>query len=45
MYIDKLDNTFKKYSETYHKTIKINPADEYSSANIDFGIKDIEERS
>ena len=44
MYIDKSDDIVKKYSEAYHKTIKLNPSDEYSNANIDFGIKDIEER-
>ena len=27
VYIDRLDDTIKKYSKTYHSTIKMKPAD------------------
>ena len=36
MYINKLDNIFSKYNNTYHKTIKVKPADTKQSTYIDF---------
>ena len=35
VYIDKLDDIFNKYNNTYHNTIKIKPADVESSTYID----------
>ena len=35
MYIDKLDDIVNKYNNTYHSTIKMNPADVKSSTYID----------
>ena len=37
VYIDKLDDIVNKYNNTYHKTIKIKPADVKHNAYIDFG--------
>ena len=34
VYIDKLDDTFNKYNNTYHSTIKIKPIDVKSNASI-----------
>ena len=34
MYVDKLDDVVNKYSNTYHKTIKIKPADIKSNKYI-----------
>ena len=42
MYIDKLDDVVKEYSNTYHITIKMKPTDVYSSTYVDCGIKNIE---
>ena len=36
VYIDKLDNIVNKYSNTYHRTIKMKPVDVKSSTYIDF---------
>ena len=36
MNIDKLDDIVNKYSNTYHRTIKINPVDVKSSTCTDF---------
>ena len=36
MYINKLDDIFSKYNNTYHKTIKVKPADTKQSTYIDF---------
>ena len=36
MHICKLDDILNKYSNIYHRTIKIEPVDLKSSANIDF---------
>ena len=36
MYIDKLDDIVNKYSSTYHRTIKMKPADVNPSIYIDF---------
>ena len=36
MYIDKLDDIVNRYNNTYHRTIKIKPADINSSTYIDF---------
>ena len=36
MYIDKLDNTVKKYSNTYHRTIKIKTYYVNSSTYFEF---------
>ena len=35
MYIDKLDDIVNKYNNTYHRTIKMKPADVKPSAYID----------
>ena len=35
MYIDKLDDIVNKYNNTYHKKIKIKPADVKQSTYID----------
>ena len=35
-YIDKLDDIVNEYSNTYHRTIKLNPVDIESSMYIDF---------
>ena len=42
VYIDKLDNIFNKYNNTYHRTIKVKPVDVKSSTYIDFGIENNE---
>ena len=36
MHIDKLDDIVKKYNKTYHKTIKMKPADVTDNTYIDF---------
>ena len=36
VYIDKLDEIVYKYNNTYHRTIKMKPADVKSSMYIDF---------
>ena len=36
VYIDKLDDIVKKYNNTYHKTIKMKPADVKDNTYIDF---------
>ena len=36
MYIDKLDEIVNKYNHTYHRTIKMKPADGNPSTYIDF---------
>ena len=36
MYIDKLDEILNKYSNTYHRTIKMKPVDVKPSIYIDF---------
>ena len=36
VYIDKLDEMVNKYINTYHRTIKMNPADENPRMYIDF---------
>ena len=36
VYIDKVDVIVNKYSNTYHKTIKMNPIDANSSTYFDF---------
>ena len=36
VYIDKLDDVVNKYSNTYHRTTKMNPVDIKSSTYIDF---------
>ena len=36
MYINKLDDMVNRYNNTYHSTIKINPADIKSSTYINF---------
>ena len=36
VYIDKLDDTVNKYSNKYHRTIKMRPVDVKSSTYIDF---------
>ena len=36
VYIDKLDDIVKKYNKTYHKTIKMKPADVTDNKYIDF---------
>ena len=36
MYIDKLDEILNKYSNTYHRTIKMKPVDVNPSIYIDF---------
>ena len=35
MYIDKLNDIFNKYNDTYHNTIKMKPVDVKSSTCID----------
>ena len=37
MYIDKLDDVVNRYNNTYHKTIKMKPADVKPNKNINFG--------
>ena len=37
MYIDRLGNTFNKYNNTYHGTIKIKPVIVKDNTYIDFG--------
>ena len=39
MYIDKLDDTVNKYSNTYHRTIKMRPVDVKSNTYIDFNVE------
>ena len=36
VYIDKLDNIVSKYNNTYHRAIKIKPADVRNNTHIDF---------
>ena len=36
VYIDQLDDMAKKYNNTYHRTIKMKPADVKPSMYIDF---------
>ena len=43
MYIDKLDGIVNKYSDTYHRTIKIKYFDVKSSIYIDFDKKNNKE--
>ena len=37
VYIDKLDGIVNEYNNTYHRTIKMKPADVKDNAYIDFG--------
>ena len=37
--IDKLDDTVNKYSNTYHRTIKMRPVDVKSNTYIDFNVE------
>ena len=37
VYIDKLDYIANKYNNTYHRTIKMKPADVKDNTYIDFG--------
>ena len=39
MHIDKLDDVFDKYNNTYHRTIKIKSIDVKSSRGIDLGVE------
>ena len=39
MYIDKLDDIFDEYYNTYHTAIKLNPADVKLSTYFDFGVE------
>ena len=39
LYIDKLDDIVNKYSNTYHSTIKMMPADVGSNMSINFDKK------
>ena len=43
VYIDKLDEIVNKCSNTYHRTININPVDVKSSIYIDFNKENINE--
>ena len=36
VYIDRLDNIVKEYNNTYHKSIKMKPADVKDNTYIDF---------
>ena len=36
MYIDKLDDIVSEYNNTYHRTIKMKPADVEDNTYIDF---------
>ena len=38
-YIGKLNDIVNEYNNTYHRTIKMNPADVKSSTYIDFGLE------
>ena len=38
-YIGKLNDIVNEYNDTYHRTIKMNPADVKSSTYIDFGLE------
>ena len=39
MYIDKLDDIVKEYSNTYHTSIKMKPVDVKNNTYIDFKIE------
>ena len=39
MYIDKLDNIVSEYNNTYHRTIKMKPADVKNNNDIDSKFK------
>ena len=39
MYVDKLDDLVNEYNNTYHRTIKMKPADITSSTYIDFNVE------
>ena len=39
MYIDRLDDIVHKYNNTYHRKIKMKPADVNSNTYIDFGVE------
>ena len=39
MYIDKLDDIVKEYSNTYHTSIKMKPVDVKNNTYIDFQIE------
>ena len=43
VYIDKLDDIVNEYNNTYHRTIKMKPADVKDNTYIDF-IKDINDK-
>ena len=45
MYIDKLDNIVNKYSNTYHRTIKMKPVNARSGRYIDFNTENYKEES
>ena len=45
VYIDKLDDIVNEYSNTYHKTNKMTPANEKSSIYIDFNVEKNDEDS
>ena len=42
-YIDKLDDIFDIYNNTYHKTFKMKPIDVKSTWHIDHGIENNDE--
>ena len=41
-YIGQLNDIVNEYNNTYHRTIKMNPADVKSSTYIDFGLENID---
>ena len=41
--IDRIDYIFSKYSNTYHRTMKLKPVDVNSGKYIDFDKEDIKE--
>ena len=43
VYINKLDDIVNKFNSTYHRSIKMNPADVQSSIYIDFNKENHEE--
>ena len=43
VYIDKLDDIVNEYNNTYHRTIKMKPADVKDNTYIDF-IKDVNDK-
>ena len=45
VYIDKLDDIFNNYNDTYHRTIKMKPADVKSRKYTDFDVENTDEDS